>query len=265
MLEKERVLSKRAPYEKALENPAAYFGSPESVVETAELSKEEKIEVLRRWEYDARELDAEEEESPAGHSDENLLQRIHRALQMLGASIDLEAAPPTKIGGIPRGAVREEKIAVATLDADTLAAMSEALDDEYKARATYQAVISAFGEIRPFINIVEAEQRHAEALLALYRRFGATPPEDQWAGEVEPPESIAKACSDAIEGEIENARMYERLLGQVRNSAVREVLLRLQAASQDNHLPAFQRCLERETGGRGEGPRRRRFRRRGRQ
>ena len=41
----------------------------------------------------------------------------------------------------------------------------EAIDDEYKARATYRLVIREFGEIRPFINIVEAESRHIEALL----------------------------------------------------------------------------------------------------
>ena len=39
----------------------------------------------------------------------------------------------------------------------------EAINDEYKARATYRLVISTFGEIRPFINIVEAEGRHIEA------------------------------------------------------------------------------------------------------
>lgn len=42
----------------------------------------------------------------------------------------------------------------------------EALDDEYKARATYRKVIEAFGPVRPFVNIVEAEDRHAEAIEA---------------------------------------------------------------------------------------------------
>ena len=37
----------------------------------------------------------------------------------------------------------------------TLAALREALEDEYKAQATYRKVIEKFGGIRPFINIVE--------------------------------------------------------------------------------------------------------------
>ncbi|WP_232420130.1 hypothetical protein [Nitrosococcus watsonii] len=46
----------------------------------------------------------------------------------------------------------------------------EAINDEYKARATYRHVIRKFGEIRPFINIVEAESRHIEALLPLFQK-----------------------------------------------------------------------------------------------
>ena len=87
---KEHLLSEQSAYEKALGNPAASFGSPEAVVDTPDLSKQEKIEILRRWEYDARELDAEEEESPEGHSERNLLQRIHQALHDLETSLGFE-------------------------------------------------------------------------------------------------------------------------------------------------------------------------------
>ena len=62
-------------------------------------------------------------------------------------------------------------------DRRTIEALSEALDDEYKARATYRKVIECFGPVRPFVNIVEAEDRHVAALLAQFRRLGATPPE----------------------------------------------------------------------------------------
>ncbi len=37
-------------------------------------------------------------------------------------------------------------------------ALGEALDDEYKARATYRVVISKFGKIRPFVNILESDR-----------------------------------------------------------------------------------------------------------
>lgn len=51
------------------------------------------------------------------------------------------------------------------MNEQTIAALEEALLDEYKARATYNKVIEVFGLIRPFSNIVEAEGRHVQALL----------------------------------------------------------------------------------------------------
>jgi rubrerythrin len=127
----------------------------------------------------------------------------------------------------------------------TIAALTEALEDEYKARATYSKVIEVFGSIRPFINIVEAEDRHASALLRQFERLGLQPPKDEWAGRIEAPTSIATACESAIAAEIENAAMYDRLLEVVDDPSVRDVLMNLQDASQNRHLPAFQRCLER--------------------
>jgi rubrerythrin len=150
-------------------------------------------------------------------------------------------------------------------DAQTIAALREALEDEYRARATYHAVIDAFGPVRPFVNIVEAEDRHAKALLAHFARFGIAPPEDRWAGRAGAPSTLAEACRAGVEAEIENAGMYERLLRQISDPAVLAVMKRLQRASQERHLPAFRRCLARETGtaDRAGGPRHRRRRRRG--
>ncbi|MFC7049316.1 ferritin-like domain-containing protein [Emcibacter nanhaiensis] len=128
---------------------------------------------------------------------------------------------------------------------ETRKILEEALDDEYKARATYAKVIEKFGPVRPFINIVEAENRHAGALLRQFERLGLIPPEDQWAGNVEAPETLVEACKGGIEAEIENAEMYDRLLAAVNDPMVRNVLLRLQEASQNNHLSAFRRCLTR--------------------
>jgi len=131
------------------------------------------------------------------------------------------------------------------MNEQTVAALIEALEDEYKARATYSKVIETFGPIRPFINIVEAENRHASALLRQFDRLGIKPPKDEWAGRIQAPASVAAACESAVAGEIENAEMYDRLLAVVDDLTVRDVLLNLQDASQNRHLPAFRRCLER--------------------
>lgn len=152
------------------------------------------------------------------------------------------------------------------LDAATVAAMEEALEDEHKARATYRAVLAAFGPVRPFVNIVESEGRHAAALENLFVRHGLAAPQDRWDGRVAAPPTLADACKAAVAAEVENAAMYDRLLGQVAALDVRAVLERLRDASQQNHLPAFRRCLSRmrdgndaeQDGGAGQGRGRRR-------
>jgi hypothetical protein len=53
-------------FEKAKLNPAAVFKSPQEVVSSQELSRKQKIEILRRWEQDATLMEvAEEEGMPA--------------------------------------------------------------------------------------------------------------------------------------------------------------------------------------------------------
>lgn len=133
-------------------------------------------------------------------------------------------------------------------DQRTLEALSEALEDEYKARATYRKVIDRFGPVRPFVNIVEAEDRHVAALSSQFRRFGAVPPPDAWEARVEAPDTLAQACADAVRAEIENDAMYSRLLDRLVDAQIRSVMRRLQEASRSRHLPAFRRCLEREQG-----------------
>jgi hypothetical protein len=65
--------------------------------------------------------------------------------------------------------------------------LGDALDDEYKAEATYDAVIARFGPVRPFINIVEAERRHARALIRQCERLGIVPRPNRWAGKISAP------------------------------------------------------------------------------
>jgi len=125
--------------------------------------------------------------------------------------------------------------------------LTHALDDEYKAEATYAAVIDRFGPVRPFINIVEAERRHIEAIKGQFRRLGWDIPPNPWAGKVEPPLTLAGACETAVRAEVDNIALYDRLLPEIAEPGVHQTLSNLQRASRDNHLPAFRRCLSRET------------------
>ncbi|WP_068805979.1 ferritin-like domain-containing protein [Thauera phenolivorans] len=142
------------------------------------------------------------------------------------------------------------------LNDNDIRVLHEALDDEYHAWATYDQVISDFGEVAPFIHIRDAEGRHIEALLSLFRQFALPVPDNTWPGRVERYPSLLAACEAGVAAEIANAEMYDRLLAAVGRPEILEVLRRLQEASQQRHLPAFERCVERcvERGGAGGGP-----------
>ena len=84
--------------EKALVDPALVFKTPEEVLADSELSREQKIKILRRWEYDVRELQVAEEEGMEGPQPV-MLDVVLRALRALGAPADTERSAPTKQGG----------------------------------------------------------------------------------------------------------------------------------------------------------------------
>ncbi|GJL70554.1 MAG: hypothetical protein NPIRA06_31890 [Nitrospirales bacterium] len=137
------------------------------------------------------------------------------------------------------------------LDDNTKKMILDALIDEYKSRAFYRLVINTFGEVRPFINIVEAEETHARALENLCGHFSIPLPKDDWEGKLEPPSSVLEACQAGIQGEQDNIAMYDRFLRQTKVPEVLTLFQRLQAASRQHHLPAFERCAARggKTGG----------------
>ena len=126
--------------------------------------------------------------------------------------------------------------------------LTEALEDEYKACAMYRKIIDKFGPVRSFVNIVKAEERHIAALIPLFKQYDIPIPEDNWDSRLEAPDTLREACQAGVDAEIENMAMYERLLAATQEANVTRVLSNLQAASRDNHLPAFQRCLERGEG-----------------
>ncbi len=84
--------------EKALVDPALVFKTPEEVVTNRELSREQKIKILHRWEYDARELQVAEEEGMEGPQPVTL-EAVLRALSSLVAPGNTERSAPTKQGG----------------------------------------------------------------------------------------------------------------------------------------------------------------------
>ena len=93
-------------FERALLDPQAIFDMPERVLTEPSLTKEQKIEILRRWEYNAaEEAVALEEGMPGEESD--ILQLVLIALGELTGPLDLEHTSPSKQHGVPRAAVKK--------------------------------------------------------------------------------------------------------------------------------------------------------------
>jgi len=122
-------------------------------------------------------------------------------------------------------------------------------------------VLNKFGQVRPFSNIIRAEQTHAQMVKAELKRNGWSYPDNTYLGKVKTylgkvkaPASLLEACRIGEKAEIDNIALYDRLLPKVSDAASRAVLERLQWASRENHLPAFQRCISRGgTPGKGSG------------
>lgn len=144
-----------------------------------------------------------------------------------------------------------------TLSESEIGVLREALDDEYRAWATYDQVIADFGDVRPFSNIRDAEARHVQALAALFARYEVHMPANPWPGRVERYASLHAACEAGVVAEMANVALYERLIASTQRPDILRVLRRLQEASQERHLRAFRRCVQRGSGcgGRGRGNR----------
>lgn len=142
------------------------------------------------------------------------------------------------------------------LDAKTQQALIDAINDEYKARAVYQKVVDTYGDVRPFSSIIKAETTHVELLLPLFEKYGVVVPEDNWYEKVPVYATLQDACQGGVDAEIENAGMYDEFFAFVQEQDILDTFTRLRDASQDKHLPAFQRCVENGSGrgsGRGNG------------
>ena len=116
---------------------------------------------------------------------------------------------------------------------------------EYAARAEYRAITTAFGAtVRPYANLLQAEDQHILALKQQFATYGLPIPADPYATGVTPPPTLLEAAQTGIVEETANAAMYANLLTKVQKypSLVR-VFTNLRNASLNSHLPALQTAL----------------------
>jgi len=118
--------------------------------------------------------------------------------------------------------------------------LTYAIQDEYLAQAEYKVIMDAFGEQRPFINIMKAEGGHIELLLPLFTAYQITVPEDTAIEHTVKPDSVQAAYEAGVTAEVNNIAMYEAFLKQSDlPDDVRAVFEALTRASW-NHLRAFE-------------------------
>ncbi|MBZ0214007.1 MAG: DUF2202 domain-containing protein [Nitrospirae bacterium] len=142
------------------------------------------------------------------------------------------------------------------LGGDAKSALTESLMDEYRAHATYTAVIGKFGAFRPFSNIVRAEEMHISLVQAEMRVHGlAVPPNPFARKEDESSEEHAKrlgvpatrldAAKDALKLERDQGPLYDKLTTPDLPESVRSLFARLKRDSIERHLVAFERYVGR--------------------
>lgn len=118
--------------------------------------------------------------------------------------------------------------------------LTYAIQDEFLAKAGYLLAMEKFGEQRPFINIIIAEENYINYLRSLSAKYKIAFPMDNSKDYVKVPANIKESLEIGIQKEIENIEMYERFLKENIPRDVKTIFTQLRNASQ-NHLLAFQR------------------------
>lgn len=133
---------------------------------------------------------------------------------------------------------------VAELSRGVKEALIKAINDEYKAHATYEKTIEVLGMVRPFSMIIRAEEQHISSLKGLFDKYGVAIPESISKDSVSAPTTLKGACQIGVTAEIENVKLYEEeLLVAVKEYPdIYNVFVTLMNASKNRHLVAFENC-----------------------
>jgi hypothetical protein len=122
-----------------------------------------------------------------------------------------------------------------------------AAEDEYLAHGEYDAIMKKFGSMRPYSNIIEAEEQHLAWLKAEYKTRGLAFPADGSASHIAVPANLKAAAQAGVDAEIANIKMYESFLSRPElakpeNASIKTLFEQLKRAS-ENHLRAFKNQL----------------------
>jgi len=148
-----------------------------------------------------------------------------------------------KYGNQSSNQVRQNTIQVEAVSAEVLEDLDSMftvlINDEYKARAEYQAIVDEFGAQTPFTNLIKAETMHINALTRLFEAYGLDVPSDEGSKFAVVPDTLEEAYAIGVDAEVDNIALYEKYLDQDLPANVERVFTSLQNAS-ENHLATFE-------------------------
>ncbi len=76
-----------------------------------------------------------------------------------------------------------------------------AIQDEYLARAEYEAIMARHGNLRPFSNIIRAEEQHIAWLKEVFAKYALTVPADSAKGRVTVPAALKEALETGVQAD----------------------------------------------------------------
>ena len=124
----------------------------------------------------------------------------------------------------------------------TVDILTEAIREEYKARATYQAAIARFGDNTPFANIAQSEDAHVAAWKREFERLGIAAPADTFSSPAAVAGSFQLACAAGVTTERASAALFDRLERETTDAGLLVLIRQQRTDTLENHLVAFERC-----------------------
>lgn len=152
-------------------------------------------------------------------------------------------AVDARYGNQTSNQTRQYTLVVEEVSVEELADLKEMftvlINDEYKARAEYQAIIDEFGAQTPFANLVRAETMHISALTRLFEAYELEVPSDNGSKYAVVPDSLEEAYAIGVKAEVDNIALYDKYLDEDLPVIVKRVFTSLQNAS-ENHKATFE-------------------------
>lgn len=96
-------------FDKLIGDVSRHFATPEALIAEQNLTREQKLALLRQWEYDLHLLQVATEENMTGDAapgaNAEIIRQVHAAAGKLGAALDTEGGGAAKTGAV----IKEEK------------------------------------------------------------------------------------------------------------------------------------------------------------